>query len=313
MQCGRIGRGLALGNSRAESPCLQTHEALAIDEVRVKRNRKSVTNESSEVRSTQSLDAFLPEDVRARLAKRRRAHQQGIANVAARKAAREYALARHSQCTCSFLSGSYAEENASPMSDVDIFVLDERAASPAREQIWSGGYALQVNLMTTAYALRLIESDRIAGTLIYLPAFAVAEFLTGHRDAFEVIKRSASETIARGAPPANPTRIARARIAVINNYLKLYREADAVERFGSCVKLVRSIATYLQLSSGSWVLNEVRYEPVLRDSGEYAEVVGAVPAALAGDAASLLSATHSLLRRRGEVVWNTEETGLLPL
>jgi hypothetical protein len=255
----------------------------------------------------------LPCDWVAGLETRRADHRAGRAYRAAFAAAADFVGRRYGESLCSFVAGSYATETATEYSDVDIFVIDERFASALREQLIYDSYPLQVAAMSAAYALGLTDSCRRRGALSFVPAFAVGKKLSGRDDVFCVVTGAAKRALALGPDAIPAARVARARVAVINNYLKVASGCDdAAMRFGACTKLIHSTARYIQLSAGTWTLNEVRYEDVLRSSPEYEAVVRAAPAALAGDVAGLLASVHAILRSRGELLWGTESCGLLP-
>ena len=255
----------------------------------------------------------LPADWKLGLAKRRADHRAGRAYRGAIAAASHFVDRRYGDSLCSFLAGSYATGTATEYSDVDIFVIDDRFASAVREHRIYDSYPLQIVVMSAAYALGLIDSSRRSGALSFIPAMAVGKKLSGSEDIFRVITDAGKRALAQGPEPALPARIARARLAVINNYLKVASGCDdPVERFGACTKLVHSTARYIQLSAGAWTLNEVRYEEILRSSVEYEALVRAAPTALQGDPTGLLTAVHAILLARGELLWGTETCGLLP-
>lgn len=260
-----------------------------------------------------SADDWFPLDWQAGLAQRRAALRDGSAYRAAFEAATEVVEHRYEGGLSSFIAGSYAVGDASEYSDVDVFVIDDRFANPAREQIVYDGYPLQIGAMSMDYALGRVEAARRRSSRDLVTAFAVGRKLTGSDELFARIKSAAEEAIAQGPKPRETARIARARNAMINNYVKLARpRGDPAEIFGSCMKLMQTAALYIQVSAGAWAINEIKHEPVLRGSAEYRRMIACVPAALQGDTAELLAAARAMLEARGPFVWGTEEWGLLP-
>lgn len=254
-----------------------------------------------------------PRDLHLGRSERKLAHAAGTAYDLARAAAAELIKVRYSRASCSFLAGSYATETATEDSDVDIFIIDDRFLNPAREQLVHECYPMQLNAMSLSAALGVIEGARRRGTLSFVPAFAVGRHLSGSRKAFDIIVGAARRAMADGPLSLGAVHVARARVALINNYLKVARYCDdAAERSGACMKLVNSASRYIQLSAGTWVLNEVRYEPTLAASDEYRALIAGLPRALEGEPADFLYAAHAIIASRGEFLWETREVGPLP-
>mgnify|MGYP003577523234 CR=1 FL=1 len=259
-----------------------------------------------------NFDEYLPDDLRRALSERALRGRTRAQPEDIRRAAIDFVQENHGDSLYSFLTGSHAAGTATAMSDVDIYVIYETLPNAVREQVLFRFYPLQMGVVSESYLWAIIKRDQRSGSLSFLPAFAGSEYLAGSAEAFAATKREAIRILAEGPPPAPSEKIARARAAVINNLLKLFRETDGVERFGACTKLVRSVAKYIQLCDQAWVMNEVRYELVLRGSGEYASTVEAVPEALIGNVRPLVSVVHAILKSRGPVNWSMADHDNMP-
>lgn len=258
------------------------------------------------------LDNYLPEDLKQAFSERTCFAQTLPRFNTPEHAAGDFVRQHHGDSYYAFLTGSHASGTATPQSDVDIYVIYEERPQAVRKQILFRSYPLQVGIMSEGYLRAIIDRDRRSGSLSFLPAFAASIHLEGSVEAFKSLRHEAVRVLGDGPPLATPARIARARAAVINNLLKLFRGMDEVERFGACVKLIRNVGKYIQLCDQAWIMNEVRYEAVLRESHEYAAAIEAVPQALTGNVEPLIHVVYGILQSRGAVNWGILEHDDMP-
>lgn len=255
---------------------------------------------------------FVPGDLTETVSIREQNFRDGIGAREARRAASDYVRQNHRGCVCAFLVGSYARGDEIAQSDVDIFVIDDRAGLPLVTQSLFGNYPVQANILNSSAAWLLMENDYRSSSFYILAAFARAEYLTGHRDLHEAIVRRALELWKMGAPAPNAARISSVRTTIINQLIKLSRSSDAPLRFTACAKLLECFAHYIQLTAGTWSSGDVPYDSFLDHSPEYQRALTAVPKALAGDPGHLLDIIHDFLAIHGEVFWSTDCAGLAP-
>lgn len=255
---------------------------------------------------------YLPLDLAESLEERARLLDEGSGRARAFEIALDFVHERHPRCEAAFISGSYAKHAATALSDVDIFVIDARCTTPLREQRVYKGYALQVAIMDRSIPERLLEFDLGSSMISYLPALAAAVPIAGDAQFVRDLQQRAATALETRPARWPDSKIARARMAVINNYLKLFHDLDRFDRFTLCTKLVRSVAKYLQARGGMWITDELKYEPSLKADSVYGLVVDAVPTALVGDHSALIKAVHAVLVLDEELRWEIPDVRLVP-
>lgn len=256
---------------------------------------------------------FLPAELLEGHAARAQFFAQGIGGEKARQAAIRYVMEFHPGSSCAFLVGSYAKRTATPMSDIDMFIVDDNVRVPFLAQSMVDHFPIQASAFNTSTAWSLLEKDYQSGSFYLVAAFAYGDLLTGYADLQTSLARRASDMLRAGAPTYSGAHIASCRATVVNQLIKLSRNADRAMQFGAASKLLETFGRYLQLASGVWVSGDVPFDDFLDRNFEYQRAVAAVPSALEGDPLPLMHAVAQALMERGEIRWSTDRSAPLPL
>lgn len=255
----------------------------------------------------------MPADLQGALEVRHKCFSAGNGEQKGREVARRYVEEKHPGSACAFLVGSYARAKATFWSDVDIFIVDDRVSSPFLVQTLFHGFPIQASTFNGSTAWRLMDTDYQSGSYYLLAAFAHADHLSGSRELVEALSRRGADLLNAGPPPYGQRQIASCRATLVNQLLKLSKDASRPVSFGTCSKLLETFGRYLQLVAGHWIVGDAPFDPFLKESPDYQKAVGAVATALAGDAVPLISAVADTLAASGEIRWSTDPSAPLPL
>ena len=256
---------------------------------------------------------FIPGDLKTSVRAREQSFTAGHGLQDGWEAARRYVLEMHPNSSCTLVVGSYARAEATHLSDVDIFIVDDQVNSPFLVQRVFDGFPIQASTFNGLTAWRLIDVDYQAGSHYLVEAFAKAKCLCGSRELAEALTRRGMNLLKQGPPPYSQRQVASCRATIVNQLLKVAKHASCPVTFDACSKLIDSFGRYLQLIAGHWLVGDAPFDPFLRNSPEYQSAVGAIPSALAGDSVPLIRIIVEALSAAGEVRWSTDPSAPLPL
>lgn len=229
-------------------------------------------------------------------------------------AAKSYLDTRDDEIDFAMLCGSCSRGDGSFWSDIDLYVVAPSYGRPSREQTVFQGFALQIGRLSLSESHALIERGRRSGDPFYIHGFAESLQIAGTPDHFASLKLAASGTLAAGPQPYPGWRIERARVAMINGYMKCLKAEGGYTGLSNAIAVTGRFIEYWQLVHGTWLYPE-RWAV---DKGrvpasimlELEDTILRIPSEGCGAFLDRLSGT---LDKMSSFSWSTDGCGPLPM
>lgn len=231
--------------------------------------------------------------------------------VSDRSTARAYVKERHTHCETAFLTGSVALGTAHALSDIDLYVIDNRVAAPLREQVFYKSRPIQTTIMSDISLLAVIDRARRSGEITYLPALQSAVWIFGGKSFLRYLAEAVEKLLKAGPPIYGSAQIHRTRSLIINALIKVRDDEPLYVRYDNSAKVIANAARYLQLCAGTWLHSDIKFSQVIQDCQIYHRLMATAANVLAGDCQEFRAACHELLSAQGEVLWADERFALM--
>lgn len=244
---------------------------------------------------------------------RQEAIQSGAASTLVMQAVGQFVPSAYPSARCAFIVGSYALGKMEPLSDVDVFIIDDTCEKPIRRQLLFDKFPLQCAALSAPFGNSLIENGSVTGNPGFLHAFASAIHVVGEDKLTAFLRDRARLSLESGPPDYPEYRINRTRLAIINMYIKVLKSKQGQESFATLNSICLMSAKYLQMIEGRWLYDDSKYDDFLRTDERYKSIREAMHLAMQGNTIPFLSAVWDLLSSFGKPDWSSEELGVLPL
>ncbi|WP_242124746.1 nucleotidyltransferase domain-containing protein [Sphingobium sp. Sx8-8] len=231
---------------------------------------------------------------------------------ASRSAARRYVCERHPDAACAYLTGSYATGRPTPTSDLDVYVINNIVSFPLREFLIVDGYPIQATIMNSLDIHERISSSKVRREMGLLPAIEAAIFIHGSKSMFKRIVARARR-VRSSAPRRDALSIRFYSTELLCHHLKLFRKLDPADRIDVVMKLVGAAGDLIQSREGVLRTSQAQYEPVLRHSNHYNNIISHVSKAIEGDVRPLMEATWDLLCSDEHYKYPSFQSEIIPM